>query len=55
MITDQGQRARMISYIESHAPARSRDLVAIGVAATAISRALGDLDKSRMQIRFAVW
>ena len=42
MITDQGQRARMISYIESHAPARSRDLVAIGVAATAISRAVAE-------------
>ena len=39
MITDHSQRARMIDFIEDHAPARSRDLVAIGVAATAISRA----------------
>lgn len=42
MITDHSQRARMIDFIEDHAPARSRDLVAIGVAATAISRAVAE-------------
>ena len=42
MITDHSQRARMINFMEAHAPARSRDLAAIGVAATAISRAVSD-------------
>jgi predicted transcriptional regulator of viral defense system len=42
MMTDHGQRARMIDYMETHAPARSRELAAIGVAATAISRAVSD-------------
>jgi predicted transcriptional regulator of viral defense system len=42
MITDHSQRARMINFMEAHAPARSRDLVAIGVAATAISRAVAE-------------
>ena len=42
MITDHSQRARMIDFMEAHAPARSRDLVAIGVAATAISRAVAE-------------
>ncbi|MDZ4137689.1 MAG: type IV toxin-antitoxin system AbiEi family antitoxin domain-containing protein [Erythrobacter sp.] len=32
----------MIDFMEAHAPARSRDLVAIGVAATAISRAVAE-------------
>lgn len=40
MMMDRSQRARMIDFMEAHAPARSRDLVAIGVAATAISRAV---------------
>ena len=40
MMTDHSQRARMIDFMEAHAPARSRDLAAIGVAATAISRAV---------------
>ena len=42
MITDHSQSARMIDFMEAHAPARSRDLVAIGVAATAISRAVAE-------------
>ena len=42
MITDHSQRTRMINFMEAHAPARSRDLAAIGVAATAISRAVSD-------------
>ena len=42
MMTDPGQRARMIDYMETHALARSRELAAIGVAATAISRAVSD-------------
>lgn len=42
MIADHSQRARMIDYMETHAPARSRDLAAIGVAATAIARAVAD-------------
>ena len=42
MMIDPGQRARMIDYMETHAPARSRELAAIGVAATAISRAVSD-------------
>ena len=42
MITDHSQRARMIDFMAAHAPARSRDLVAIGVAATAISRAVAE-------------
>ena len=42
MITDHSQRARMIDFLETHVPARSRDLAAIGVAATAISRAVAD-------------
>ncbi|OHC47860.1 MAG: hypothetical protein A2X69_11140 [Rhodobacteraceae bacterium GWF1_65_7] len=42
MMIDPGQRARMIDYMETHAPARSRELAAIGLAATAISRAVSD-------------
>ncbi len=42
MMPDQGQRARMIDYIEAHAPTRSRDLAAIGVAATTIARAVAE-------------
>ena len=42
MMTDHSQRARMIDFMEAHAPARSRDLAAIGVAATAISRAVAE-------------
>ena len=42
MITDHSQRARMIDFMEAYAPARSRDLAAIGVAATAISRAVAE-------------
>ena len=42
MITDHSQRARMIDFLETHVPSRSRDLAAIGVAATAISRAVAD-------------
>jgi len=42
MITDHSQRAQMIAFLEDHAPARSRDLAAIGVAATAISRAVAE-------------
>ena len=42
LATDQGQRARMIDYMEVHAPARSRDLAPIGVSGTAIARALAD-------------
>jgi predicted transcriptional regulator of viral defense system len=42
MMMDRSQRARMIDFIEAHAPARSRDLAAIGVAATAISRAVAE-------------
>ena len=42
MITDHSQRARMIDFMEAYAPARSKDLAAIGVAATAISRAVSD-------------
>ena len=34
LATEQGQRARMIDYMEVHAPARSRDLVSIGVSGT---------------------
>lgn len=40
--TDQSQRARMIDYMEVHAPARSRDLASIGVSGTAIARAVAD-------------
>lgn len=40
MMMDRSQRARMIDFMEAQAPARSRDLAAIGVAATAISRAV---------------
>ena len=40
--TDQGQRARMIDYMEVHAPARSRDLTSIGVSGTTIARAVAD-------------
>jgi predicted transcriptional regulator of viral defense system len=40
--TDLGQRARMISYMEVHAPARSRDLASIGVSGTAIARAVAE-------------
>ena len=40
MTTDHSQRARMIDLLEVHAPARSRDLAAIGVAARAISLAV---------------
>lgn len=39
---DQGQRARMIDYLETSAPARSRDLASIGVTGTAIARAVAD-------------
>ena len=42
MMTDTGQRARMIDYMATNAPARSKELAAIGVAATAISRAVSD-------------
>jgi len=42
LATDQGQRARMIDYIEGHAPARSRDLASIGVSGTTIARAVAD-------------
>ena len=42
MLTDHSQRARMINFMAAHAPARSRDLAKIGVAATAISRAVSD-------------
>lgn len=42
LATDQGQRARMIDYMEVHAPARSRDLASIGVSGTTIARAVVD-------------
>lgn len=42
LATDQGQRARMIDYMEVHAPARSRDLASIGVSRTAIARAVAE-------------
>lgn len=42
MITDHSQRARMIDFMEANAPARSRELAAIGVAPTAISRAVAE-------------
>ena len=42
LATDQGQRARMIDYMEVHAPARSRDLASIGVNRTTIARAVTD-------------
>jgi predicted transcriptional regulator of viral defense system len=42
MRQDQSQRARMIDYIATHAPARSKDLAGIGVAATALSRAVAE-------------
>lgn len=42
LATDQGQRARMIDYMEVHAPARSRDLASIGVSGTTIARAVAD-------------
>ena len=42
LATDQGQRARMIDYMEGHAPARSRDLASIGVSGTTIARAVAD-------------
>ena len=42
MIADHSQRARMIDFMEAHAPARSRELAAIGVAATAISHAVAE-------------
>ena len=42
MITDHSPRARVIDFMEAHAPARSRELAAIGVAATAISRAVAE-------------
>lgn len=40
--TDQTQRARMIDYMEAHAPVRSRDLAPIGVSRTTIARAVAD-------------
>ncbi|OZA10538.1 MAG: transcriptional regulator [Rhodobacterales bacterium 17-64-5] len=42
MMTDHSQRARMIDLMEANAPARSRELAAIGVAPTAISRAVAE-------------
>ncbi|MEI2805694.1 MAG: type IV toxin-antitoxin system AbiEi family antitoxin domain-containing protein [Albidovulum sp.] len=42
LATDQNQRARMIDYMETHAPARSRDLAPIGVSRTTIARAVAD-------------
>ena len=42
LTTDQGQRARMIDYMEVHAPARSRELASIGVSGTTIARAVAD-------------
>jgi predicted transcriptional regulator of viral defense system len=39
---DQGQRARMINYMETHSPVRSRDLASIGVSGTVIARAVAD-------------
>lgn len=39
---DRSQRARMIDFMEAHAPARSRELAGIGVTATAISRAVAE-------------
>ena len=42
MMPEQGQHARMIDYLETHAPTRSRDLAGIGVAATTISRAVAE-------------
>lgn len=40
--TEQTQRARMIDYMEAHAPVRSRDLAPIGVSRTTIARAVAD-------------
>lgn len=40
--TDQTQRARMIDYMEAHAPVRSRDLAPIGVSRTTIARGVAD-------------
>lgn len=42
LAADQGQRARMMDYMETHTPARSRDLASIGVTGTAIARAVAD-------------
>ena len=42
LTTDQGQRARMIDYMEVHAPARSRELTSIGVSGTTIARAVAE-------------
>ena len=42
LATDQNQRARMIDYMETHAPARSRYLAPIGVSRTTIARAVAD-------------
>lgn len=40
--TEQTQRARMIDYMEAHAPVRSKDLAPIGVSRTTIARAVAD-------------
>lgn len=42
LATDQGERARMIDYMEVHAPARSKDLASIGVSGTTIAGAVAD-------------
>lgn len=40
MLRDQTQRLRLLEYLESHAPARARELEDVGVSAATISRAL---------------
>lgn len=40
MPRDPTQRQRLLEYLESHAPARARDLEDVGVSATAISRSV---------------
>lgn len=42
LATTRDQRARMIEYLKTQSPARSRELASIGVTRTAIARAVAD-------------